>query len=455
MKKEMDLKGKTALVVGLGISGVSAAKLLFRLGAEVLLTDSKGEEKLSDTLAELGSVIQYKFISDANQAALMSDLIVVSPGVPLSLPFLVQAAERNIPVISELELAYSRCRAPIIAITGTNGKTTTTALLGEILKASGRTTHVVGNIGVPFTEKAMDMEGSHTAVVEVSSFQLEGIRNFRPYIAVILNITEDHMDRHKTMENYIAAKARIYENQTKGDILILNADDRVLSGIETDNKGESFYFSRHKVLNKGAWVENGKIVLNIGNGSVPVCSTDQVGIPGSHNLENALAAVLAAGLCGTESETIARVLKEFPGVEHRIEKVAVINGVTYYNDSKGTNPDSSIKAIEAMKGSTILIAGGYDKKSDFTEFVNAFNDKVDALILLGETAGIIAAAAREKGFTNIHMTKTMEEAVEKAYELSSPGQNVLLSPACASWDMFRNYEERGRIFKEAVLALRG
>jgi len=368
---------------------------------------------------------------------------------------LVQAAERNIPVISELELAYSCCRAPIIAITGTNGKTTTTALLGEILKASGRTTHVVGNIGVPFTEKAMDMEGSHTAVVEVSSFQLESIRNFRPYIAVILNITEDHMDRHKTMENYIAAKARIYENQTKGDILILNADDRVLSGIETDNKGESFYFSRHKVLNKGAWVENGKIVLNIGNGSVPVCSTDQVGIPGSHNLENALAAVLAAGLCGTESETIARVLKEFPGVEHRIEKVAVINGVTYYNDSKGTNPDSSIKAIEAMKGSTILIAGGYDKKSDFTEFVNAFNDKVDALILLGETAGIIAAAAREKGFTNIHMTKTMEEAVEKAYELSSPGQNVLLSPACASWDMFRNYEERGRIFKEAVLALRG
>ncbi|HHU78431.1 MAG: UDP-N-acetylmuramoyl-L-alanine--D-glutamate ligase [Caldicoprobacterales bacterium] len=451
----MELSGKTVLVMGLARSGISAARLLYRKGARVIVHDSKNETDLSAATEELKKSIECEFHLGQDPGILLNraDMIVLSPGVPADLPFLIRASESGIEVISEVELAYRYCKAPIIAVTGTNGKTTTTALIGEILKAAGKVTHVVGNIGLPFSEKVDEIEPGDMVAAEISSFQLETTAVFRPEIALILNISPDHLDRHKTMENYIAAKYRVFGNQVRGDILILNGDDPILSRIDPPGGVHTFYFSRSRALSEGVWVEDGYIRMNLGGGIKTVCRADQLGIPGTHNLENALAAAAAAGLAGAAPEIIADTLRTFPGVEHRIEKVAVIKGITFYNDSKGTNPDSSIKAIEAMPGATVLIAGGMDKKGGFSEFTAAFGSKVKALVLLGETADKIAETARKQGFTNIHMTKSIPEAVEKAYALSSQGYSVLLSPACASWDMFRDYEERGNVFKEAVRAL--
>ena len=452
----MEIKDKTVLVAGMARSGLSAAKLLYRLGARVIVYDKKKHDEVSDLVEELESAIHCEFCLGEEPDKLLGqiDLIVLSPGIPTDVPFLVKAKSIGIKVISEVELAYQYCKAPILAITGTNGKTTTTTLLGEIIKASGITTHVVGNIGVPFTAKVEEIKSSDIAVVEISSFQLQTVEEFRPWISLMLNLTPDHLDRHKTMEDYLATKARIFENQIEGDFLILNGEDPLVKELKPDNGSKVFFFSSLRTLEEGAWVENGQIMINIGKGALTICPVERVAIPGSHNLENALAAALAAALAGVESKLIAKVLKEFPGVEHRIEKVDTIDGVVYYNDSKGTNPESSIKAIEAMKGSIILIAGGFDKKASYANLIDAFGGKVKELVLLGETAETIAAAAKEKGFNNIHMTKTIEEAVEKSCALSYPGWNVLLSPACASWDMFKDFEERGRVFKEAVKALR-
>ncbi|HHY82701.1 MAG TPA: UDP-N-acetylmuramoyl-L-alanine--D-glutamate ligase [Clostridiales bacterium] len=452
----MELNGRTVLVVGLARSGVSAARLLYEMGAQVLVSDRKSEADIMDAVNELKSHTDCEFYlgQDPDHLVDQVDLIVISPGVPADSPFIVKAADMGTEVISEVELAYRLCKAPIVAVTGTNGKTTTTALIGEILKAAGITTHVVGNIGIPFSGKVKEIAQDHMVVAEISSFQLETIVHFKPRISLILNITEDHLTRHKTMENYIAAKCRIFENQGSEDYLVLNGDDSILTDINPGNGVKVFYFSRKRILTEGAWLENGQIIMNTGKGPVVVCPASQVGIPGAHNLENALAAVVASGLAGAKPEIIAKVLHEFPGVEHRIEKVDTINGITFYNDSKGTNPDSSIKAVQSMTRPTILIAGGMDKHSSFSEFVDSFGDTVKALVLLGETAEKIAKTAREKGFENIYMSKTLQEAVEKSYELASPGYNVLLSPACASWDMFKDYEERGRLFKEAVKALR-
>ena len=452
----MEVKGKTVLVAGMARSGLSAAKLLYRLGARVIVYDKKVYNEVSHLVEELENAISCEFCLGEEPDKLLEqiDLIVMSPGIPTDVPFLVKAKAMGIKVISEVELAYQYCKAPILAVTGTNGKTTTTTLLGEIVKASGVTTHVVGNIGVPFTAKVEEIETSHMAVVEISSFQLQTVEEFHPWISLMLNLTPDHLDRHKTMEDYLAAKARIFENQGEGDFLILNREDPLVKEMKPDNGSKVFFFSHLQNLDEGSWIENGHIMINIGKGALSICPVEQVGIPGSHNQENALAAALAAALAGVEPTVIARVLKEFPGVEHRIEKVDTIDGVAYYNDSKGTNPESSIKAIEAMKGSVVLIAGGYDKKASYANFIDAFGSKVKGLVLLGETADAIAAAAKEKGFNNIHMTKTIEEAVEKACALSCPGWNVLLSPACASWDMFKDFEERGQVFKEAVKALR-
>ncbi|HHT64750.1 MAG: UDP-N-acetylmuramoyl-L-alanine--D-glutamate ligase [Caldicoprobacterales bacterium] len=452
----MDVRGKTVLVVGLARSGIAAARLLHKKGANVIINEQRKESEVSSAAEELKEDIDCEFYLGQDPDGVLDrvDQIVLSPGVPTDARFLIKAADMGIEVISEVELAYRYCKAPIVAVTGTNGKTTTTAWIGEILKASGTATHVAGNIGIPFTGKVEEIDAADQVVVEISSFQLETIVQFRPRVSLILNISEDHLDRHKTMDQYIAAKCRIFQNQGRGDYLVLNGDDPVLSSIQPQNEVRVFYFSRTQTLSEGAWVENGRIYMNIGAGAVPVCEISQVGIPGTHNLENALAAVLAAGLSGVEPHTIARVLREFPGVAHRIEKVDTINDITFYNDSKGTNPDSSIRAIQAIPGPIVLIAGGYDKKGSFSEFINAFGSKVKELVLLGETAEIIAQTAKEKGFAKIHMTRSIEEAVEKAYELSSPGYQVLLSPACASWDMFRDFEERGDRFKAAVKALR-
>lgn len=452
----MTYLGKTVLVVGLARSGIAAVKALRSLGAKVIANDIKERQQLGDAISELEPLGVEFYLGDTPDALVDKvDLIVISPSVPIDSPFIQKAQRLGREVISELELAYRLCRAQVVAITGTNGKTTTVTLTGEILKKAGFNAYVVGNIGVPFVGKALDMEENDIAVVEVSSFQLEAIHDFHPRVAAILNITPDHLNRHKTMENYIAAKARIFENCTPDDWVVLNADNEEAAGLAAQARARVLFFSRLKPLSRGAWVEDGTVVLDIGHGKEAVCGVDDIFIPGAHNLENALAASLMARVMGATPEDIAFTLRTFKGVEHRIEYVDIIGGVKFYNDSKGTNPDASIKAINAMKGPTVLIAGGMDKGSSFDEFIDAFGKTVTHMVVLGETADKLIKAAKEKGFDRVYRVNSIEESVRKAFSLASPGYNVLLSPACASWDMFKDYEERGRVFKSAVRALKG
>lgn len=452
----MTYQGKTVLVVGLARSGIAVVKALKGLGAKVIANDIKTRQQLDSSISELEQLDVELYLGDTPDALVDKvDLMVISPSVPIDSPFVQKAQRLGCEVISELELAYRLCSASIVAITGTNGKTTTVTLTGEILKKAGFNAYVVGNIGVPFVSKALEMDDGDIAVVEVSSFQLEAIRDFHPRVAAILNITPDHLNRHKTMENYIAAKARIFENCTPGDWVVLNADNEAAAGLAGKARAQVLFFSRLKPLSKGAWVEDGTVVLDIGHGKEAICGVDDIFIPGEHNLENALAASLMARIMGATPEDIAITLKTFKGVEHRIEYVDTIGGVKFYNDSKGTNPDASIKAIRAMKGPTVLIAGGMDKGSSFDEFIDAFGNTVTHMVVLGETADKLIKTAKEKGFDRVYRVSSIEEGVRKAFSLASPGYNVLLSPACASWDMFKDYEERGRVFKSAVKALKG
>jgi len=450
-----NLKGKTVLVVGLARSGVAAARVLVQSGAHVLANDMKDEMQLGRevrTLKEIGAKLYLHMPPDSLVS--QADLIVISPGIPIDSPFIDTAHKSGKEVISEVELAYRLCKAPIIAITGTNGKTTTTALTGEILSLSGRTTHVVGNIGIPFISKVNEIMTQDIVVTEISSFQLEAIKSFRPFVSTILNITEDHLNRHKTMENYIAAKARIFENASNGDCVVLNADDYIVRGLTNRINANVLYFSRKNKLQRGAWIENDVITVDLGDGRVSISHTDELLIPGEHNVENALAAVLLCALANVNFNDIAQALKSFKGVEHRIELVDCIRGISFYNDSKGTNPDASIKAIKAMNAPTVLIAGGMDKGGSFDELMSAFSSTVTHLVVLGETSERIAKTAIEAGFDNIMRVKTMEEAVLSAFKVVLPQGNVLLSPACASWDMFDDYEHRGRVFKDSVRKLR-
>jgi len=452
----MTYAGKTVLVVGLARSGIAATKVLNALGAKVIVNDIKTKKQLEDSIKELELLdVDFYLGHMPDNLVEIVDLVVISPSVPIDLPFIQRARGLGREVISELELAYRLCKAPVVAITGTNGKTTTVTLTGEILNTSGLRAHVVGNIGVPFVTKAMEMDERDIAVVEVSSFQLEAIRCFRPHVAAVLNITEDHLNRHKTMENYIAMKARIFENSLPTDWVVLNADNDAAADLASQTRAQVMFFSRLRPLHRGAWVEDGVVVVDIGQGKENICNIEDISIPGAHNLENALAASLMARLMGAAPEHIAAALKTFKGVEHRIEFVDAVAGVKFYNDSKGTNPDASIKAIQAMKGPTVLIAGGMDKGGSFEEFIEAFGTTITHMVVLGETADKLIKAARDKGFDRVYRVNSVEESVKKAFSLASPGCNVLFSPACASWDMFKNYEERGRVFKSAVNALKG
>ncbi len=451
----LDFSGKTVLIVGLARSGVAAAQVLVKSGAQVLANDIKDETQLDEKIKLLSAVGAKLYLNmPPDRLVSQADFIVISPGVPIDSPFVEIARKSGKEVISEVELAYRLCKAPIIAITGTNGKTTTTALTGEILRFSGFTTHVVGNIGIPFVSKVHEIMAQDIVVAEISSFQLEAIRFFRPFASAVLNITEDHLNRHKTFENYIAAKARIFENASNSDYVVLNADDDRVSELSRRINSKVLFFSRKKELNRGAWLEKGIITVNLDDGKVPICHIDELLIPGEHNIENALAAVLLCSIAKAPYNDIVRALKRFRGVEHRIELVECIRGIAFYNDSKGTNPDASIKAIKAMKGQTVLIAGGMDKGSSFDELVNAFGSTVTHLVVLGETAEKIAKTAKKAGFERVSRVNTLEEAVLCASKAVSPEGNVLLSPACASWDMFIDYEHRGRVFKDSVRKLR-
>ena len=454
----MDVKGKRALVIGFGAlgSGLHAATLLRRKGAAVTANDIKPAEKLGqdtiETLDKMGAEMRWGMAADSLVAG--HDLIVASPAVPLYLPFVKIAEDHHIPVVSELELASWYCPCPILAITGTNGKTTTTALTGEILASAGIPSTVGGNIGIPFSGQVEGMDPDGWAVTEVSSFQLEGVREFHPRISAILNITPDHLDRHGTFEAYMETKSRIYQHAGDDDWVVLNADDPHTRAMGPNAPGRVLYFSRREVLTEGAWVQDGDICLNTGEGTERICPATDIFIPGAHNLENALAATLLARLAGADAGAIAATLKAFTGVAHRIEFVRELNGVRYYNDSKGTNPAAAIPAVRAMDGPTALIAGGYDKHADYAGWVDAFPGKVSVLILLGATADKIEATVRDRApQIPVLRVESLAQAVQKAREAVPSGGNVLLSPACASWDMFRDYEERGDLFKQYVREL--
>jgi len=451
----LDIKGKNVLVIGAAVTGMPVVIELLKLGANIILNDFKKEDELGDIVDQLHKLnVRTIFGGHPIELANECDFIVISPGVPTDIPLVEKAKSLNKKVISEIELAYGLTDTPIAAITGTNGKTTTTALLGEIMKASGRKTFITGNIGHPMISEVCNSNIDDVFVLEVSSFQLESTEEFKPKVSALLNITPDHLNRHKTMENYIEAKSRVFINQDKDDFTILNKDDDLTSKLINKPKSKVLLFSRIEEIKQGAFVKDNAIYIRVDDKEEFIINIDDIYIPGKHNLENALAASLIAYCLGVTPEIIARILSEFKGVEHRIEFVEELNEVIYYNDSKGTNIDASIKAVEAMKRPIILIAGGMDKGSEFDEFVKTFKDKVKFLILLGETADKIERTAREYNFSNTHKVKSLGEAVKKSYEIAEPGDCVLLSPACASWDMFNNYEERGTFFKKFVSGLR-
>ena len=450
----MDMKNKKVLVFGSGISGIGAGKLLEQVGASVVLYDGKETLDKEVLKAQLGDDTKAEIILGELSEEVMEtlDLVVMSPGVPTDLPVVLKMRDMGIPIWGEVELAYIYGKGDVLAITGTNGKTTTTALLGEIMKNYKESVFVVGNIGNPYTAAALEMREDSVAVAEMSSFQLETIHEFRPKVSAILNITPDHLNRHHTMEAYIKAKEDIAKNQTKEDTCVLNYEDEVTRKIGENVKANVLYFSSQRKLDRGIYLDDGNIILRQDE-EILVCNVNELKLLGTHNYENVMAAVAMAAAYGTPMEVIRRTIKEFAGVEHRIEFVREKDGVAYYNDSKGTNPDAAIKGIQAMNRPTVLIGGGYDKDSEYEEWIQAFDGKVKLLVLVGATKEKIAEAAERVGFVSYVMADSFEEAVEKCIEAAEPGDAVLLSPACASWGMFKNYEERGDKFKELVNCL--
>ncbi|MFA6670645.1 MAG: UDP-N-acetylmuramoyl-L-alanine--D-glutamate ligase [Bacillota bacterium] len=451
----MEIKGKKILVIGLAVSGLETAKTLHGLGAQVLVNDRKSEVGLKEAIAALeGMNIQYVLGGHPVELAAWPHLAVISPGVPMDIPMVRRIAESGREVISEVELAFRLTGTPIVAITGTNGKTTTTALTGEIFSLSGRTTHVVGNIGTPVIHTAVNSRSGDVLVAEISSFQLEGTRDFRPAAAAVLNITPDHLDRHRTFDNYTGIKARILRNQGPQDYAVLNADEPVTASLAKKCRAKVLYFSRQRIMDTGAFVEDGYVVLRKGKILERVCRAVDLKIPGDHNLENALAAAALAWCMDVPVKVIGEALKSFEGVAHRLEYVDTVRGVKFINDSKGTNPDASAKAIKAVDRPVVLIAGGYDKGGDFDGFVKGFDGKVKGVVLMGATAEKLKCACQKVNLSSIYVVEDMQEAVKKAALIAEEGDTVLLSPACASWDMYNNFEERGKEFKKAVGLLR-
>lgn len=445
------MKDKKILVIGMGRSGKAAVTALLDAGAVVSIQDGKSADTIEAYFLQYmndKNVKQYFGVKPKDMSVF--DMLVLSPGVPPTLDFIEEAKAGGAEIIGELELAYRFCKGKFIAITGTNGKTTTTTLVGEIFKAAGLSTCVGGNIGKAIADEARAASEDTWMVTETSSFQLETIARFKPEVSAILNLTPDHMDRHKSMANYAHAKAAVFMNQTADQYCVLNFDDKVCFGMaEKENcRATVVPFSRKEELEFGAFVSAGEILIRDKDGrKISICKQDELLIPGTHNLENALAAAAIAYFAGIEAKIIADVMREFAGVAHRIELCCEKNGVRFVNDSKGTNTDAAIKAIEAMKENIILIAGGYDKGSTYDEFIESFDGKVKHLILMGETAPKIRTTAEKAGFLNISEAANMEECVEKAYYIAEPGDVVLLSPACASWDMYDNFEQRGDHFK--------
>ncbi|HSA91593.1 MAG TPA: UDP-N-acetylmuramoyl-L-alanine--D-glutamate ligase [Terriglobales bacterium] len=449
----MEVKNQRILVVGLGKSGVASALFLKARGARVTVSDAKTEEELRQEIPSLlDAGIAVEAGGHGERTFRDQDLIVVSPGVPVDVPQLEQARALGVPVIGEIELASRFLSGHIVAITGSNGKTTTTALSGEVISWGGYETLVGGNIGTPAISLVADSTSDTYVVLEVSSFQLETIQSFHPFIAVVLNVSPDHLDRHRSFENYVAAKARIFENQNESDFAVLNFDDPTCRDLAKKTRAHVRWFSRKGEVESGAWAADGKIWWrDDDNDRQELMPVSSIPLKGAHNLENVLAAACCGRIVGAEPRRVASAVSEFKAVEHRLEYVATLNGVEFYNDSKATNVDATIKALESFSGGIHIILGGKDKGSDYSVLAPLLKARVRRVYTIGAAAEKIEQQIA--GAAEVLRAETLENAVRRAAEAASPGEVVLLAPACASFDQFQNYEHRGRVFKEAVAAL--
>jgi len=451
MSAGMNLNGQRVLVVGLARSGIAAAQFLAAHGARVTVNDAKPLSELPQVAPLEQRGIEVVAGSHPQQLFDNTDLIVISPGVPVTLTPFRRARAAGVPMIGEVELAFRFLRGKLIGITGSNGKTTTTALTGELLARAGFSVLVGGNIGRPLISLVEESTDETITVVELSSFQLETIEQFRPHAAALLNITPDHLDRYDSMDDYAAAKQRIFMNQTQGDVAILNADDARVAQMSAGMKAEVVYFSRARELPDGIFVHGEQIVSRRGGEEQMLLSSREIGLKGAHNLENVMAALALGLACGAAPEAMRLAVRNFKGVEHRLEFAGEIDGISFYNDSKATNVDAAVKSIEAFDGRLIVILGGKDKGGDFRPLAPLIRARAEHVILIGAAAGKIAAAI--EGAAPIHRAASLEDAVSLGVALGRPGSIVLLAPACASFDMFDNFEHRGRVFKAAVANL--
>ena len=453
------MKDKKVIVLGMARSGIAAAKLLLLRGAKVYICDSKEEAAFNGALDELKAAGAVFCLGEQHPENLLEgmDALVVSPGIPVTHPAVERAKALGVEVMGEVEYAYRESTGLLLAITGTNGKTTTTTLVGEIFKNAGKRTFVVGNIGTPYSGAVPEMKPGDVTVCEISSFQMETAKAFHPAICAVLNISEDHLNRHGTMEAYIGLKERIFQNSTENDCVILNWDDPVTRDMANRAKCRVIWFSSKHEVPFGAWVKDGEIVYGSKDAPKAICRADEVYIPGEHNLQNALAAAAMTMAAGIPAPVIRHTLRTFKGVEHRIEFVRELDGVRFINDSKGTNVDSTIQAVRAMDRPTILILGGSPKKTNYVPLgEEILKHPIEHIVLIGETANEIQKALDQVGYTRYtHAGYDFRKAIELCFSLAPEGGNVLLSPACASFDMFDDYEARGRIFKGIVNALEG
>ena len=449
-------EGKKVMVAGLARSGLAAAELLLRAGAFPVLYDRLPQNAQGTQLASLlarGCILRAQ--QDPLPLLSQVDILVISPGIPLDAPLVQAAKARELPWMGELELGSRFARGKLYALTGTNGKTTTVSLLGEIFRQAGKIAHVCGNIGYPLSAAALESREDDILIAEVSSFQMESVTNFHPHIAAVLNLTPDHLNRHVTMANYARLKKNIFINQDSTDYAVLNFDDASTRAMADKLKAQTVWFSRNAAPVPGAYLKDGNICVRLQDGEQTICKAQDLKIPGLHNLDNALAAAAIAGLAGVPPAVISYAFRSFAGVEHRIEFVRELDGVRYINDSKGTNPDASIKALEAMSSATVLLAGGFDKQVSFEQLAQniAQSTLIQHVVLFGQTAKQIARALYIAGFNACQVTATLEEALAAARSLAQPGYTILLSPACAPFDQFTDYEQRGQRFKELVRAL--
>jgi len=450
MVNDMDFSDKKILICGMARSGIAAANLLLEEGAVVSISDSKPMDALAEAIAQVSERARIIAGKISDEEVLSHDMLVLSPGVPTNLKYIQKAQAAGIPVIGEFELASRFCKAPIIAITGTNGKTTTTAMLYDIMKAYNPLSEMVGNVGIAFSERAKRIDPEAICVAEVSSFQLETIETFKPKVSAILNFALDHLDRHGTFENYVNIKAKIFENQDESDYLVLNYDNEDCRKLAARAKASVLWFSYENYDIEGIFLKDDAIYLNLNGEIKHILDTCDMIIVGKHNYENAMAAILMSHIIGAPMDLIVENIKRFGGVSHRMEYVCTKNGVAYYNDSKATNPESAIKAIEAIDKPIRLIGGGRGKDSDFNLWIKSFAHKVRKLYIIGEVVEILEQTCRAHGFYDYKKFDSFEEAVKAAIKDSEAGEAVLLSPACASLDMFRDYEERGNLFKKIV-----